>query len=70
MFSKIKNEPILRFVVVSLILVICTFLLLSVLNGIGAMGKKETDILYDVMVGWVVGVIGGISVLSLYPPNK
>lgn len=70
MCEKMKNIPILRFFIVSVILIFVVFLLLSAMNCLGNMGKSGVSILYDVIVGWLVGVIGGISVILLYPGQQ
>jgi hypothetical protein len=70
MCENIKNNPIFRFFIVSVILIFVVFVLLIVMNCWGHMGKSEVSILYDVMVGWLVGVIGGVSVILLYPSQQ
>lgn len=70
MLEKIKNIPILRFCIVSIILIFIVFLLLSTLNCLDNLGKSYSSILYDVIVGWLVGVIGGVSVILLYPGQQ
>ena len=70
MCEKITRDPIFHFFMVSVILIFTVFILLIALNCLGNMGKSSDTILYDVIVGWLVGVIGGVSVIILYPSQQ
>ena len=70
MCEKITSDPRIRFFIVSVILIFAVFILLIALNCLGNLGKSSDTILYDVIVGWLVGVIGGVSVILLYPSQQ